>query len=68
MKDKVKNDLNTDELVSFFDLLAKFDYEDKKQSPLSTVTLVSAPKVTVLSVDNKKTYGAERARKKNTKK
>lgn len=41
------------ELSSFFDLLARFDYEDKQKekSALKTDLLVSAPKGPVLGSD-----------------
>ena len=41
------------ELVGFFDLLARLDFEDKKRSTLNTESLVSAPKGSVFSVDQK---------------
>ncbi len=43
-----------DELSSFFDLLARFDYEDKQKekSVLKTDPLVSAPSGSVLGSDH----------------
>lgn len=47
-----KNELSS--LSSFFDLLAQFDYEDKKKEKLvlKTDPLVSAPKGSVLGSNN----------------
>lgn len=49
------------EIVSFFDLLAKFDFEDKKRekSVFKTGLLESAPGGSILDSDNKKIYGAD---------
>ena len=71
MESKVKKENFINDLALFFDLLAMFDYEDKKintKSNFKTGSLDTAPKVPVLSLDNKQKYGAERAGKKNTQK
>jgi hypothetical protein len=49
------------ELVSFFDLLAKFDFEDKKRekSVFEIGLLASAPRGSISNSDNKKIYGAD---------
>jgi hypothetical protein len=47
---KNNNEL-TGDLASFFDLLGKFDHEDKKKSVIKTGSLVSAPKGPVLGSD-----------------
>ncbi len=44
---------NIKELTEFFDLLAKFDFEDKKKSEINTDSLDSAPKESVLGSDYK---------------
>ena len=41
----------TADLAGFFDLLAKFDYQDKHKSLSGTDPLVSAPKGSALDTD-----------------
>lgn len=61
LSEEAKNELVSKDIVSFFDLLAKFDYEDKQKekSVLKTDLVVSAPMGSVLDSDTKKIYGAE---------
>lgn len=65
----LKAPINADlvSLVSFFDLLAKFDFEDSKKnikkSVFKTASLASAPKESVLSIDIQQNYGAEKQNK-----
>jgi len=50
IKTQISKDSNTfiTELASFFELLAQFDYVDKKQSEINTGPLVSAPEGSIL--------------------
>ena len=51
----LKNERSVIHLIGFFDLLAKFDFEDKQteRSVLKTGPLVSAPRGSVFSADTK---------------
>lgn len=56
------------DLTSFFEMLAKFDHEDKKRerSGIKIDSLVSTPKESILQSDlTNKTYGVEQTNQKN---
>ncbi|HRH22464.1 MAG TPA: hypothetical protein PLB51_00525 [Candidatus Paceibacterota bacterium] len=54
IKTNVEKDCQIIELLEFFELLARFDYEDKQKSEAKTDSLESAPKESVLGSDIKK--------------